>query len=102
VTFFYKLGQVALHSERRAHIGSAFFLNRFQTHEEVWMATLEGELKKRVGMKIVVIFSKDHSRAGVVKEVFDDYIHLEVSGYQETDTFFIRLSAIDMFYESKT
>jgi Protein of unknown function (DUF2642) len=65
------------------------------------MATLEGELKKRVGMKIVVIFSKDHSRTGVIKQVFEDYIQLEVSGYQETDTFFIRLSAIDIFYEFK-
>jgi hypothetical protein len=66
------------------------------------MATLEGELKKRVGMKIAVIFSKDHSRTGIVKQVLEDYIQLEVSGYQETDTFFIRLSAIDMFYESKS
>jgi hypothetical protein len=53
------------------------------------------------GNAVAVIFSKDHSRSGIVKEVFEDFIQLEVSGYQETDTFFIRLSAIDMFYEPK-
>lgn len=63
--------------------------------------TMFGELKNRIGKKILVGFAKDHVRIGILKEVMEDHIELSVSDYQETDLMLIRMDSIVYFYEVK-
>jgi ferredoxin-fold anticodon binding domain-containing protein len=64
------------------------------------MARLAEELKKRIGRQIMVILAtKENIRSGTLQNVSDDYLELHVDGYSDTDTLFIRIDAITVFYE---
>jgi hypothetical protein len=57
-------------------------------------------LKKRIGRQIMVILAtKENIRSGTLQNVSDDYLELHVDGYSDTDTLFIRIDAITVFYE---
>jgi len=57
------------------------------------------ELKTWAGKKVLVCLDRQHAVSGILTDVLDDYIKLEVTDFTDTNTVFIRLDSIEYIYE---